>query len=233
MAKGVKGAKIVKALPESGTGGDGFYPKQDDSVGLKNAWNSVAEGRANEFYETMNNQIQRLQNDVVKMRADQKRENREMQKDFDAKQTRHLEVLAIFVAFFTFVSSTIQIFNRISDAVSAGLFLILIALLLCIFVVLIDWVVNREEAKNLIKKTAWVIGACIVIGLVAIISFVLSGTSLNPVQGTLQFDNDLEEQINKKIEIKISGTTTVLQVKTEIDILKKCLLDGYWKSCLQ
>lgn len=233
MAKGVKKTQVVKVLPESGTGGDGFSQKQDESIDFKKRWDSAADDRAISFYARMSDEIRKLQSDMVKLRADQKREIRAMQEGFDAKQTRHLEVLAIFVAFFTFVSSAIQIFSRISDAVSAGLFLILIALLLCIFVVLIDWVVNREEAQSLIKKTAWVIGACIVIGLVTVISFVLSGVSLNPVQGTLQFDNDLERQIDKKIGIQVSGTTTVFQVKSEIDTLKKCLLDGYWKSCLQ
>lgn len=62
----------------------------------------------------------------------------EVNESLNKKQTELIEVMGIFVTLFSFISINVQIFNKISNAVDAGLFMVLIFCSLALLILLLD-----------------------------------------------------------------------------------------------
>lgn len=128
----------------------------------------------------------------------------EYDKKADERQIKSVEVLGIFVAFFSFISVSIQIFNRISSVWSAGLFVLLIFCALAIIIVLIDILLKLNDKSRDFKDIFYdfrfiLIVVFLLVGIVSVI--VLRNFPLNAVYGTIEF----EEAVNRRIDDKING----------------------------
>lgn len=126
---------------------------------------------------------------------------------------RVIEALGIFVALFTFTSVEIQVFSRVSDLRSAGAFTILILFSLCTMVVLLDMLLIRQEEKN--YSRVWLILLFLIPLFVSV--FLLGRFSLNPINGTIEFEQAVGKRIDEKIQKIIIENNKDFYAKTEVD----------------
>lgn len=79
-----------------------------------------------------------------------------MNDSLNKKQTEVIEVMGIFVTLFSFISINVQIFNKVSNAVEAGLFMVLIFCSLALLILLLDVLLKPiliQQVPIKIKKT--------------------------------------------------------------------------------
>lgn len=178
---------------------------------------------------------------------------RDSEKQADERQVRSVEVLGIFMAFLSFIAVNVQIFNRVSSAWSAGLFTLLMFCALAILVILMDIFLKGGIEIDKKKKGLWdrfmdllkdyrmqMIVLFVLIGGISILS--LRNFPLNPVPGTIEFDDAINKKIGEQIDAKFQNIYTQDQVnriisssssETEDQImeLKECLKSGGWNKC--
>lgn len=196
---------------------------------VKNEYNSLDKNQSEpigllaydyiEYIASINRKIQKVERrlrdvDEKILDADKKLENsqKETEKKIEDKQTKSIEILGIFVALFSYISITIQIFNRVSDAWSAGLFALL---LLCSLLVLV-FVQNLLLGDK--PKSFWDYRVLIIIFIFLVSGgtiFALKNVPLNPVPATIEFQDLLESKVSEKIERSVSDNT---YTKDEIDL---------------
>lgn len=129
----------------------------------------------------------------------------------DKERSKTIEALGIFVTLFTFISINISIFSRVSDMWSAGIFSFLIFCSLCGMIILLDMLLNKD---NSIRNFAlfFILGVFIL----GAIGF-LRGYTLNPVPGTIEFENAVNRRIDEKINNLINSSSKDFYTKSEID----------------
>lgn len=166
----------------------------------------------------------------------------EYDKKSDDRQIKAIEALGIFVALFSFISINIQVFSRISSAWSAGLFMVLIFCALSMMLVLLDLLLIRtpdkvEDLKH--DHRVYLMLSFVVIGGMTVFS--LRSFPLNPLPGSIEFEEVLNTKVSEKINFLIDDKTypkasvDQMMIKSQGDIqnLKDCLKSGGWNSCLQ
>jgi len=120
----------------------------------------------------------------------------------DAERPKIIESLGIFVALFTFISINISIFNRISDLWSAGIFIFLIFCAIAMMIVLMDFLLIKHNNKKFLQDTR--IRLLFIFFIIAFLSiFSLRYFPLNPLPGSIEFENKFNKQINDKINNSI------------------------------
>jgi hypothetical protein len=151
-------------------------------------------------------------------------------KKADEGQIKAIEALGIYVALFSFISVSIQVFSRISNAASAGLFILLIFCSLAILIVLIDILLNSTKVVTVFWKLDsryWLIIALFILGAVAIGSVtLLKFQSLNPIIETSEFQNTLDNAIDKRID-RLKDEN----IKNSTDTSQKIMQD--FKDCIK
>lgn len=180
--------------------------------------------------------------DLNKLSSDFYTKLDEYDKKADERQIRSIEALGVFVALFSFISVNIQIFNRISDAWSAGFFVLLIFSALSIMVILLDLLLVRtsDTIKNLLHDfRLYLILLFVIIGIGSILSF--RYFPLNPLPGNVEF----EEILNKKVDDRINTIINERSYqKTDVDRLineskketqdfKDCIWNNGLSRCLK
>lgn len=96
-----------------------------------------------------------LKKEINKLaQSNTKKLEKEVKDYVDKTQYRATEILAIFVALFTFISVNINIFNKVKDLFSASVFMILMAAVLIIFTTPFLFFLQQEDPKN--KKFFWI-----------------------------------------------------------------------------
>lgn len=166
----------------------------------------------------------------------------EYDKKSDDRQIKAIEALGIFVALFSFISISIQIFNRISSAWSAGLFVLLIFCSLSLMIILLDLLLIRSPINiNGFSHDFrfYLILLFVLIGVGSIIS--LRQFSLNSLPGTVEFEEALDKKVDNKINILIREQSYqkseidnfITESKNDTRTLKDCLKSGGWNKCFQ
>lgn len=146
--------------------------------------------------------------------------------DLNEYKVKIIEVLAIFVALFTFVSVDIQIFkSEISILSAAGFTLIMLAGLV-FFVIILAYLLDDKRINNLKLL-------CIIIFLVVIGGFGVYwvGRDYDGVEKTLKEKFYTTEQLytNEQTDEKIASSTAVIE--NQLNDFKKCLKEGGWNKC--
>lgn len=172
----------------------------------------------------------------------------------DERQVKSVEVLGIFMAFLSFIAVNVQIFNRVSSALSAGLFTLLMFCLLAILIILMDVFLKGDIEIDRRKKGVhrlleflrdYRIQFILFFSFIALASIVmLRSFALNPVPGTIEFDDLVTKKIENKIEYELHNN---IYTKDQIDEVvsfcgsdleknfkefKECLKSGGWNRCL-
>ena len=182
---------------------------------------SKAQDGLNDRYRELNESIEQSKADLSEM-IEQQIDT--VKKDNEDRQVKSIEALGLFVALFTYISVSIQIFNRIQDVITAALFNVLIFCGLAGMVVLLNLLLNRSNSESDIsqvsKKNGQNIFLRILLGLlfVVVIDLVLMslGGHLNPVQGTVEFDKSYEDRVKKYIA---DYASTTLYTKEQVQAL--------------
>ena len=152
-------------------------------------------------------------------------------------QVKAIEALGIFVALFSFISINIQIFSRVSSARSAGVFMLLIFLALSSLIVLMDLLLIRhpENSKKLFQDSRfYLMLSFLVIGAVLTCFFI--NFPLNPVEGTIEFDEVLNNKLDQKVKTisDLTSSTSEVTAKHEIQMFKDCISkNGSMWPCIQ
>lgn len=129
----------------------------------------------------------------------------EQEKRLKKREARTIEALAIFVALFSFISVSIQIFNRVSSAVGAGLVVFLIFCTLSSIIVLLDMLIFRKNwnlASSLKNFKTWLFIIFIALAISSV--FFLRKVPINPVKGSIDFEESLEKKIDNKINSSLN-----------------------------
>lgn len=132
-----------------------------------------------------------------------------------------IEVLAIFVALFTFVSVDIQVFKTDISTLSAMGFTLVMLGALLLFILVLAYLFDEEKKKD--KLIGWLFISSIIfiiLGLFAV------GYEHQSIEKNLKNNFYTKDEVNK-----ISSST--LGIEKQIGTLKGCLKAGGWNSCLQ
>ncbi len=161
----------------------------------------------------------------------------------EENQIKLIEVLGIFMALLAFISINVQIFSRVKDVLSAGLFIFLFFCLISILILIMDLVLNYKQERSdkvdfIFYKDHRIISIMIFISVGLFSLYVLKDRSLNLVEGTLEFESAVENKLDKMVEETINDTYTKDEVNVllknqtkEVDTLKQCLKSGGWSKC--
>lgn len=160
----------------------------------------------------------------------------------DERQIKSIEALGIFVALFTFISVNIQIFSRLSDIWSAGLFVLLIFSALSIMIILLDLLLIRtpETIKNSFRDfRLYLILLFVIIGIGSIISF--RYFPLNPLPGNIEFEEILNKKVDDRINTLINERSyqktdvdrLINESKKETQDFKDCIWNNGLSRCLK
>lgn len=135
----------------------------------------------------------------------------------EERQIKSIEALGIFVALFSYISVTIQIFSRVSSAWNAGLFMFLIFCGLALMVILMDILLIKPPRTSANVFKDYRLGLIVLFLLVAAVClYVLRNMALSPIQGSVDFEKSLDVRIDEKID---------LIIENKIDKMKK---DGFF-----
>lgn len=129
---------------------------------------------------------------------------------------RVIEALGIFVALFTFISIEIQIFSRISDLWSAGIFSILVFCLSGMLLSFLHFIITDYNQKRFYLDKIFLITIILIFFSLASL-FLLKEFPINPVEGTIKFEQMVNERIDGKINELINTNNKDFYTKTEID----------------
>lgn len=146
--------------------------------------------------------------------------------NFDEKikdsNLKTIETLGIFVALFTFVSVSFNIFNRISDLWSAGIFTLLVFSALSLMVLLLDILVKGENIgwKILISR---ILLACLFVGFTVLSLYFLRDFPVNPTPAPLEFEAGISQWLQDKLEVSLNKNNGNFYNKAEVDNLLKQL----------
>ena len=128
-------------------------------------------------------------------------------KKADERQIKSIEVLAIFVAIFTFISIDMQVFKSDISVLSAmGISLITLGSLL-LFILVLRWIINRTE----FKKSFFIISIILIIVGIFSVSFDYRNYT-KKIMESLYTKYDIDKEFIKK-----SDTFSKEEVKKLID----------------
>lgn len=148
-------------------------------------------------------------------------EVRKIKLELNDYKAKIIEVLAIFVALFTFVSVDIQVFKTDISTLSAMGFTLVMLGALLLFILVLAYLFDEEKSKDkLIRYSLFITSiAFIVIGIFAV------GYEHQSVENKLKNNFYTKDEINKI-------SPSALDVEKQVGILKACLKAGGWNSCL-
>lgn len=145
--------------------------------------------------------------------SEQNNIRKELQEELQLSQIRVIEVIGIFVALVTFVSVNVQIFNRVSSAETAAVFMVLMFCALAVFAVLLDILLVPRNGG--FPWSRW--AALFLLLFLAGGSIVYSNNvSLNPVSDSLEFSRAVEKRIRDEVAIQVASSTFS---KDEINVM--------------
>ena len=134
--------------------------------------------------------------------------------DTKTREVRSLELVGIFIGIVSFVSLTTQILSRISDVATAAFFVILLFCMQFALVVLFDMLIAKQTTEidgitrplPLFKDwRLWLILIVFGIGALSILGFWNRG--LNPVAGTVEFEDAVEKKVENLCNNVVEQTT--------------------------
>ncbi len=203
--------------------------------------------------ETTNKDLTRVNSEIGKIQDSLKNKEKIIQKKtvlqekriadlenkIDERQVKSIEALGIFVALFSYISITIQIFSRITSAWSAGLFALLLLCALVILVIVLDLLLARtpRSLKDLFFDfRIYLIFVFFMIAFLSICS--LRNIPLNPVPDSINFENTVNKHIDDRIEALISEKTysrmEVDSATSSLQSFKNCLrIQGTFWPCIK
>lgn len=129
-----------------------------------------------------------------------------------------IETLGIFIALFSFVSVSFNIFNRIADLWSAGIFSLLVFFALSLMIILLDILLNRPQGQGLDFRFMLIVLFVILIGISL---YFLRFFPINPIPNTLEFEASIDTKLDSKIENHFNKNNKKFYQKSEIDYLLK------------
>lgn len=130
-----------------------------------------------------------------------------------------IEVLAIFVALFTFVSVDVQIFKLgVSFLSATGTSLITLGALI-FFISALHFVLNTE---NFLKNNK----VLLIVSLISFSALILGGIYLIKIDY-----NDYTKHIRENFYTKQDVDKSINQNLENLESFKKCLKDGGWRIC--
>jgi hypothetical protein len=122
-------------------------------------------------------------------------------KEIKKQQVRLIEVLGIFFALFTLISMNIQIFSRVSDIASAGLFSILIFCIVVEMIVISDYLLFSKDNKMHRSKHALLGIGTLTLGIVTVGCFYLSKFPLNPIENSPELNGAIDKRISELVRM--------------------------------
>lgn len=174
---------------------------------------ATAKFNQKEAWEELNGKTNSLEKQVSKIEDKIVRFDEKIQ-DSNLKV---IETLGIFVALFTFVSVSFNIFSRISDLWSAGIFVLLIFFVLSLMILLLDILLNRQ--KNLLDFRFILFTLFIILMIGSL--YLLRSFPINPIPNTLEFETSIDKKLDSKIENYLNENNKNFYHKLEIDRLLK------------
>ncbi|MFA5947056.1 MAG: hypothetical protein WC813_03450 [Patescibacteria group bacterium] len=154
-------------------------------------------------------------NDFQTLRADLVAKIDDYDKRADERQIRSIEALGVFVALFTFVSVSIQIFGRIADAWSAGLFIVLIFCAMTLFILVMDLVlIKKIEGLSDVRMILFCVLILLGIGSVCLLRF----APLNPPPESIEFQRLLDQRIESRLE---DSNNEYIYTRDQVDVMLK------------
>ena len=153
-------------------------------------------------------------------------------KKADERQIKSIEVLAIFVAIFTFISIDMQVFKSDISVLSAmGISLITLGSLL-LFILVLRWIINRTE----FKKSFFIISIILIIVGIFSVSFDYRNYTKKIMESLYtKYDIDKEfikksdtfskEEVQKLIDKNNENSKTLNCLKTKEYFSIKCFDD--------
>lgn len=146
--------------------------------------------------------------------------------DLNEYKVKIIEVLAIFVALFTFISVDIQIFkSEISILSAAGFTLIMFAGLM-FFVITLAYLMGDKRINGL--KFLISIILFIIIGIAGV--YYVS-RDYNGVEKILKEKFYTTEQLYTKEQVDNNLSSSVNKIDQQFNDFKKCLKEGGWNRC--
>lgn len=112
------------------------------------------------------------------------------------RETKIIETLGIFFGLFTFISTSITIYSKVTNLFAAAIFTFLIFCLMTIIIVIFDFLLNKRD-----QLVAVILGIILICGLFAsaIASILkLSNVSLLPTENTKEFDEAVDSRLKRK-----------------------------------
>lgn len=200
----------------------------------------------NKYFEEFKKDVDKLkkENNLFKKNTEIKLEKKldEYDKKSEDRQIKAIEALGIFVALFSFISVSIQIFNRISSSWSAGFFVLLIFCALSIMIILLDLLLIKppDTVKDFFNNYRfYLILLFVIIGAVSVVS--LRYFPLNTLPGTIEFEDILSKKVDDKINIlinersyqKIDIDRLINESKKETKNFKDCIWNNGLSPCLK
>ncbi|MFA6081680.1 MAG: hypothetical protein WC741_04720 [Patescibacteria group bacterium] len=121
-------------------------------------------------------------------------------KDLNNKEIRILEALGVFFALFTFISTNVQIFSRVTDLSSAVIFSTSIFCMLILMLIIFTFLLNRRENSYILWHFL-VFFTFLILGITSINWLLKQKFPLNHIENTTDFNNAVDKRINEKVII--------------------------------
>lgn len=193
-------------------------PEKEEDIKLESSTEETSSGLSESSDE-----VRKAKGEILELKEDIKEFNKKLKE----KEARTIEVLAIFVALFSFISVSVQVFNRVSTAEGAGLIILLIFCTLASMIILLDMLLfHKNWSWKKIKKNgkARFFGFFILIACISV--FLLSGEHLNPVKGTIEFQESLDEKVTSKIHSEFQNEFySKKELETKLEKINKKIED--------
>lgn len=170
--------------------------------------------------------IDKTREDLAKLRVESQEHLSDLREETRKFEVRLVEILALFVGLFTFVSIDVQIFNSepLSVASAAGFVLITLGGITFFITLLGVLVLDRGLISSVIKNTSMLFMTLFIV----IVSTLAGGSYLI----WLGEQNSLKD-FNGMYYSKAQGDSDITNVTQELTTLKECLKNGGWNKCLQ
>lgn len=125
----------------------------------------------------------------------------ELKESFENKTLKSTEALGIFVALFTFVSVSVQVFSRVEGAATAGAIIFLIFIALASFVILLNLFLVRspETIEQFLKSYQFLLLVVLFVFAALTISILHDNRiAFQPIADSGPFRDAIENMIDKK-----------------------------------
>jgi len=149
----------------------------------------------------------------------------DVERDIKKMTNKNIETLGIFVALFTFISVSIQIFSSsINPFFNLGIFL-LILISIGFFILFLDFVINQEKSFLISNKD--------IVLVILFLTLVGSIASIIYSHKNIKFKELYSEKVEEIIQKKDDDIKIIIQEnKKELDDFKNCIYTKGLNKCV-